>query len=137
MAGEPEVVDLPAATSPAKTKRIDLDAARRARAEARAAAGQSEVPVVVIDGDEVVLPVELPAGALPAFGALFAIASDPEDDSPDAVRKNLHALAALEESASELFGPAWPVLKAKGLSTDDLEELLGGALEVYGVSLPE
>ena len=137
MGGESaEVVDLPAATSPAKTKRIDLDAARRARAEARREAGL-EPPVVVIDGEDVELPVELPSGALTAFGALFAIGGDLEDESPEAIGRNLRALAALEEAAAELFGPAWPKLKSHGLSTDDLEVLLGESLEVYGISLPE
>ena len=53
-----ELVSVPA-------RRIDLDAARRARAEARREAGEEELapPVVVLDGVEYPLPPELPVGA--------------------------------------------------------------------------
>lgn len=112
-------------------RRIDLDAARRARAEAR---GVVEPPVVVLEGDEFPLPLELPMDALASFGALFAVA---ETGDEDADRVNLAALGSLEETASSLFGPAWPGLKAKGLSFEDLEELLKGSLAAYGISLPE
>lgn len=112
-------------------RRIDLDAARKARAEARGVVGG---PVVVLEGEEFELPAELPMGALASFGALFAVAANGDEDSD---RVHLEALGSLEETASSLFGGAWGRLKEKGLSFPDLEVLLEGALAAYGINLPE
>lgn len=127
---EAEQIEVP----PAGRKTIDLDAARRARAEAKAEAGETvEGPLVLIDGEELELPAELPVAALTAFGALFSVVAGTGDDDD---RANLAALGTLEEAAASLFGETWPTLKAKGLSFPDLEYLLGEALSSYGISLP-
>lgn len=129
-----EVVDLPGA----KPREINLDAARKARAEAR---GDQAPPVVVVGGENIALPMELPSGALAAFGTLFAVAevAGSEDPTPEAMARNLAALAGLEEAAESLFGEAWQRIKATpgGLSFEDVQYLLESALDVYGVSLPE
>jgi hypothetical protein len=127
-----EVVEVP----PAASKRIDLDAARAARAEAKRKAAEEagtsvEDPHVILGGERYDLAPELPVGALTAFGALFAVAGEDDDD-----RVNLEALGSLEEAASSLFGEAWPKLKGHGLSFEDLEVLLDGALGAYGIELP-
>lgn len=126
-----DVVEVPPATSPAKTKTIDLDAARKARREARGDGG--ETPHVIIGGERIPLPEELPADALTAIGGLMIVG---EGDEANELAK-LGALAGLNEAAESFFGDAWPKIKAHGLSLDDLEVLLSGAFEVYGVNLGE
>lgn len=136
MSVEPEVVDVPAKAS----KSIDLDAARAARAEAKRQKAEEtgeefELPHVILGGERYDLAAELPVGALTAFGALFAVAAGDEDDE-DGTRVNLEALGSLEDAASSLFGDTWPKLKGHGLSFEDLEVLLDGALGAYGIELP-
>lgn len=106
---------------PEERRRIDLDAARRARDEKK-----GEPPVVVFGGEEYELPRELPAEAVHAFGQL--VAGDP---------------SGLVAGIEALFGEAWTNLQAaakaagRALSFDDEIFLLEAALQEYGFDLPE
>ena len=129
-----DVVDVPPATSPAKSKTIDLDAARKARAEARGDGG--DPPRVLIGGELIDLPAELPADALAAIGGLMIL----EEGGGANELAQLGALAGLNDACSAFFGDAFDRIRSSapgGLSLDDLEVLLGGAFEVYGVNLGE
>lgn len=129
-----DVVGVPPATSPAKSKTIDLDAARKARREARGDGG--ETPNVLIGGERIQLPEELPADALAAIGGLMIL--DAGGDANELAQ--LGALAGLTDACTAFFGDAYERIRAAapgGLSLDDLEVLLGGAFEVYGVNLGE
>lgn len=107
-------------------KRIDLNAARRARAEARAAAGEDAPALVVGDPEEVYeLPPELPLAILDGF-AMAAGAQDAEGNLDPS------ALKGLEEAFAALFGGAdvYAELKARhGLSIDDLLTVF----DAYGI----
>lgn len=131
-AADVEKVPSAAVTDAVETRTIDLDAARRARREAR---GDQAPPHVVLDGERYELPPELPADALTRIGELVAVADLASTD--DDVDGNLRALAGFQSAAGAIFGPAWDVLATKGLSLDDLAVLIEGALAIYGVNLPE
>lgn len=110
-----------AGTPPTK-KTIDLDAARAARREKLAPA-----PELVFLGETYVLPRELPAEAVHAFGAIMA-----EDFS------------GLEGGMKALFGAdGWDALvkaaKDAGdpLAFEDEIFLLEQAFDAYGMTLPE
>lgn len=98
-----------------ETRRIDLDAARAARAEKRGPA-----PVVVLDGKEYELPPELPGHVVTAFG----MAMKGEVDS-------------LEAAVRDLFGEHYEEISKARLSFDDQMVLLEGALAAYDFELPE
>lgn len=124
-----EEVDVPAEGSVAQTRTIDLDAARAARAEAR---GDAPVPTVRIGGVDYPMPAELPAGALTAFGQIYAAADSDEETV------QIAALSGMEDALETILGAeTWAAVKGLGLSFDDYEVLLEGAFEVYGVSLGE
>lgn len=90
------------------TMRIDLDAARRARAEAR-----QDTHEFVFDGETFGLPAEMPL----EFAYLL------EDDVKDALRCLL----------GEQFDKFW----ACGPTKDDFRELASHFREVYGFGRPE
>lgn len=96
-------------------RRIDLDAARKARAEQR-----GEPPVVILGGAEYELPAELPAGVVTAFGMVMR-----------------GDVSQLDVALAELFGDRLAELKANRLSWDDEKELLDQTLNEYGFDLPE
>lgn len=96
-------------------RRIDLDAARAARAEK-----VGEAPVVVLEGVEYVLPRELP------MEAVLVVAEDLTKPNPKTVRAAMEAI----------FGDHWPTLRPK-LSVADSMLVLTGVLELYGTDLPE
>lgn len=104
-------------------RRIDLDAARAARAEKVGPA-----PVVVLEGVEYVLPPELPMEAVLVVAEEFTKAKldTPEKIDPGAVRVAMEAI----------FGEHWPTLRPK-LSVSDCFLVLTGVLELYGTDLPE
>ena len=110
-------------TPPSSTttgRRIDLDAARKARDEERRSQGIDAPPVAVIGGTEYVLPAELPADVVTSFGMV--------------VRGDV---AALEDAMSALFAGNLPAIKAHGLSWEDEKYLLEETLKEYGFELPE
>lgn len=95
----------------AKTaRRLDLDAARAARAEAEA-----EPIVLVVNGEDVTLPGELPLAALEYAARLSA--GDPEAFTP---------------FLQSLLGTAWEALK-HDLTVPDLEYLAEHLFELYGI----
>jgi hypothetical protein len=96
-------------------RRIDLDAARRARAEQR-----GDPPVVVVGGKEYELPAELPGEVVTSFGLV--------------VRGDV---SALDSAIGSLFGDKFGEIKAVGLSWEDEKYLLESVLEEYGFELPE
>ncbi len=104
-------------------RRIDLDAARAARAEKVGAP-----PVVVLEGVEYVLSPELPMEAVLVVAEEFTKAKidDPSKIDPSAVRVAMEAI----------FGEHWPVLRPK-LSVSDSMLVLSGVLDLYGTDLPE
>jgi hypothetical protein len=107
--------------APTAGRKIDLDAARRARAETR-----GEAPVIVLAGREWTLPAELPADVVTSFGMV--------------VRGDV---AALEDAMTALFAGQYPDLKAAALaagtplSWEDEKYLLESVLQEYGFDLPE
>lgn len=109
-------------TAPGRTprKKIDLDAARKAREEERRKDGREAPPVVVIGGKEYELPPELPADVVTSFGMV--------------VRGDV---AALEDAMTALFGGKYPEIRKAGLSWEDEKFLLEETLEEYGFDLPE
>ena len=97
-------------------RRIDLNAARAARAEAR---GE---PVTVELGDDVYeLPAEMPASVIGCIAR--AQAGDP---------------SGMLEAMAALVGDGFDEMVTKHrLSLDDLMVLLDGASEQYGMTTPE
>jgi hypothetical protein len=89
--------------------RLDLDAARAARAAKAEAEGEAHV--LVLGGQEFELPTEMPLD--------FVLAAAEGD-----VAGSLRVLLGEEEYEN---------LRAKGLSVSDLNELIGGLAEVYGL----
>lgn len=94
---------------------IDLDKSRAARREAK-----GEGPVVTLEGKEYKLPVELPFEALEALRGM----NDPST-----------AAGSLVDFTEAMLGKSYAGMKGK-LSFDDLESLVEGVLEEYGISSP-
>ena len=139
MSGTPtETVEVPAADSPAVTRRIDLDAARAARRDARRErAGEDAplTPVLVLNGEDLPLAEELPLSCLTAFGELVALRDVKAGDEVD-----VSAIAGLEAATAELFGPeVFARVKAgpPAMSVEDLMFLLEQAMELYGFTMGE
>lgn len=100
--------------------RIDLDARRAARREAL-----GEPIVVVLEGEEFVLPVEMPVALLGLVSDLGGLDTDAEK------------AAAVYPLAQALLGPeAWNRLLAVRPSIDDLLEIVDVAMEQYAVDPP-
>ena len=122
-------------------QKIDLDAARAARAEARRKAGKDAVPSVRFLAQDWPLPAELPAETVYAFGLLFKL--DPEDLQGGNLSELGPALITFHDGVVALFGATWEKLKAAAiesgepLSFADEAFLLEEAMDLYGVSLPE
>jgi hypothetical protein len=101
-------------------RKIDLDAARRARLEQRGPA-----PVVTVNGKDYELPAELPADVVTAFGLV-----------------QRGDVSALEAALEALFAGKLAELKADSvaagapLSWDDLVFLIESAVDEYGLDLP-
>lgn len=103
-----------------ESRRVNLDAARQARAEKHGPA-----PVVVLEGEEYELARELPMDAI----IVVAEEMGREDGRPPD--------PAIVTSALEgLFGRHWPTLRSK-LSVQDSMFVLTQILEMYGTDLPE
>lgn len=94
---------------------VDLDAARVARREQ-----QNEGPVVIFGGKSYSLAPELPYGVL---------------ESMQNVHKEDHGPEALVGVARSLLGEHYEAFKALDPppSIDDLNDLIGGVMEEYGV----
>lgn len=103
-------------------RRIDLDAARAARAEKNGPG-----PVVVLEGQEHELARELPMNAVLAWTELLE-GMGPGSKTPDP--------EIVTAALGDLFGDAWPELRPK-LSVQDCMYLLAEILELYGSDLPE
>lgn len=95
---------------------IDLDAKRAARREA-----QGVGPEVIFGGVTYELPAELPFGVLEAFRAFAK-----EETAP----------SALADVAQALLGEHYEAFKASKPSVADLNELIGGVMQEYGVADP-
>lgn len=93
---------------------IDLDAARAARAEARAARGDNGERSIKLAGETYELPVELPYDF-----AYFTAAGD-------------HRLAFMAVLGEENFRKFWAV----GISVEDLEVLAEQIEKLYGSFKP-
>lgn len=108
--------------APPTDRRIDLDAARKARREK-----QGPPPVIVFFGEEYPLPRSLPAEVIDLCGA---VASGDYTAVTVAMRVLLGGLVYEKVEAKA---------KAEGdpLELEDVTFLLESALEVYGVTLPE
>lgn len=102
---------------PAKAVDIDLDAARKARAEQRAKSGRG-VPSFKVGGERYELPAELPVEVLEGFGRAVT------DEDPLAVFDALDVLLGAKRD---------DIIKEHELSFDDLQTLLEGAMDAYGV----
>lgn len=99
--------------------RIDLDAARAARREAR-----GESPVLVVDGQELALPEELPFEAAELLGIL----------SPETVKENPTATADIvSKTLAILLGEAYEAFQKASPSINDVMVLLDGLLKAYGL----
>lgn len=131
----------PDPTPAAAGQKIDLDAARAARAEARRKAGQEASPSVRFLGQDWTLPPELPAETVYAFGLLFKL--DPDELQGGNLAELGPALLTFHDGVVALFGATWDKLKAAAiesgepLSFADEAFLLEEAMTVYGVDLPE
>lgn len=101
---------------------VDLDAARKARAET-----VGEGPLVVLEGQEYELAAELPMDAILVVTEELGNIGD-GDHKPDPKI----VLSALEG----LFGEHWETLRPK-LSVQDCMYVLTELLELYGTDLPE
>jgi hypothetical protein len=97
---------------------IDLDAARAARREAK-----GEGPRVIFGGISYELSPELPFGVLEAMRELM---SDDNEKAP----------GALVDLTRALLGEHYDAFKATQPTVDDLNELIGGVMEEYGVESP-
>lgn len=102
---------------------IDLDAARKARAESRAKAGIGS-PVIKVDGKTYDLPAELPIAVLDGFASL----SGGGDGGGD-----LEAVEALGDVLSALLGGGAnydALVNEHALTLDDLGYIIGEAYDV-------
>jgi hypothetical protein len=93
---------------------IDLDAVRAARREAEA-----QAPSVKLGGKVFELPVELP------FGVFLLLPELRNEDT---------SVAAVSAVVRELFGEKHDEFMALGPSMEDLEALLNGVMEEYGLN---
>ena len=109
-------------TRPEK-KTIDLDAARAARREKLAPA-----PELKLLGEVYVLPRELPADAVHAFGLIMAGDYSALTPGMEALYGGPEQWAAIVQTAKDAGDP---------LSFDDEVFLLEEAFDAYGLSLPE
>jgi len=91
---------------------IDLDAARAARREAK-----GDGPVIRFNEKDFNLPAEV------SFGVVDAAAKLSESADPSAVLVVVRAI----------MGDAYESFMAENPSVDDLEVLIGGALDAYGL----
>lgn len=96
---------------------IDLDKARAARREAK---GQG--PQVIMGGVTYELAPEMPYGVLEAMREL--------------TKGDEHAPGGLADVAKALLGEHYGAFLATEPSVDDLNDLIGGVMEEYGVSHP-
>lgn len=116
--------------TPSAGARIDLNAKRAARREAR-----GERLVVVIGDVELALAPELPIDVVEKLAQLA-----PKDGAPagDAALADEEALEVLVDAMRGLFGPdGWQTFREAGATLDDLVDLVGELFTLYGVSLGE
>jgi len=97
---------------------IDLDKARAARREAK-----GDGPKVIFGGEEYELSPELPFGVLEAMRGLM---TGGDESAP----------GALVDLTRALLGEHYDAFKATDPTVDDLNELIGGVMEEYGVESP-
>lgn len=102
--------------------KIDLDAARAARREAA-----TEPIIVTLEGDDFVMPAEMPFEVVEKLGPL----RDAGDNAPEAAGALLDLFKALigDDNFTRFMGHK--------PSLDDLKALLEGVLAEYGVTLGE
>lgn len=97
-------------------ERIDLNAARAARAEAR----KESPSTIVIGEDEYELPVEMPVALLEAFGRA-------QNGDGSGFTDGVIALLGSRETYESL-------LEKHNLTMEDLVEVMEGAMASYGVT---
>lgn len=95
---------------------IDLDKKRAARREAK-----GKGPEVTFGGAVYELAPEMPFEAIEALEGLQS-----EETAP----------AALVRLVRALLGEQYEAIKAAGLTTEDVNEFVGGIMEEYGVQSP-
>lgn len=109
-------------------RQINLDAARAARAEQRAASGVE--PITVAVGDSVYrLPDEMPVAVLEAAARLDAIDDEHAGEVPQLVTECVSHLVGAEVYAE--------LIAVHHLTLEDLRDLLGAVATEYGLSLGE
>lgn len=104
------------------SQRVDLDAARAARREAG-----GEAPVIVIDGEEFILPVELPFAIMDDLARLFKA----KDDKEALAELSVEALPVITRG---LLGSDYERFIAHRPSVDDFLVLFEGVMGAYGLS---
>lgn len=96
---------------------VDLDKARAARREAKGAG-----PEIIFGGITYELQPELPFGVLEGMRQMAA--------------GEEHGPGALVSIAEALLGEHYEAWKATQPSIDDLNDLIGGVMEEYGIEAP-
>jgi hypothetical protein len=102
---------------------LNINEARAARAEAK-----GEAPVVEIDDETFTMPIELPIDVAVAIGRLSKASASEDNDE---------AVGALLDIVKALFGDAYDSFMAHRPSVQDIEFLMNGLVEQYGMSTGE
>lgn len=105
-------------------ERIDLDAARAARREAR-----GESPVLVFKGEEYELAPEMPLELVELVVQLEQVGNDQDS--------GIKVFGILERMFKVVLGEQYEKFKSSGASVQDLGPLIAGMEQVYGLSLGE
>lgn len=105
-------------------ERIDLDAARAARREAR-----GESPVLVFMGSEYELAPEMPLELVELVVQLEQVGNDQDS--------GIKVFGILERMFKVVLGEHYDRFKASGATLQDLGPLIAGIEKVYGLSLGE
>jgi hypothetical protein len=107
---------------------IDLDAARAARREAK-----GESIAIRFGGEEFVLPPELPFDVAEHLGGIAAQSGDGKLTDEQEAQRNAAVTTAMVGVMKALLGEQWDGFRKHQPSFDDLQVLLDGALNAYGM----
>ena len=112
-----------------KTNVVDLDAARAARREAK-----GEAVIIRFGGEDFALPPELPLDVTDALTELQN-ASPTGEASELTDEQGARVMTAMVDFIKVLMGEeGWTRFNAHRPSFDDLEGLLGGVMDAYGMA---